>query len=130
MSGRKTDIKDSEWLADLLPPSFITPIRPAPNRALRYRKSLVQSRTQEINRLHKVLESASITLAAVATDILGKSSRSMLKTIAAVASSSPALAKFALRLLRKKLPQLCEALQGQVKPHHRLLLTAFSDMSR
>lgn len=56
MSGRKSDIKDSEWLADLLRPSFIPPIRPALNRVLHYRTPLVQSGTQEINRLHKVLE--------------------------------------------------------------------------
>lgn len=90
MSGRKSDIKDSEWLADLLRHGllrhgFIPPIRLAPNRALCYRTSLMQSRTQGINRLHKVLESASIMLAAVATDIdiLGKSGRSMHKAIAA-----------------------------------------------
>src|SRR5690349_16106989 len=76
--GRKTDVKDSEWLADLLRHGLLEPsfIPPAPIRELReltrYRKTLVQQRVHEANRLQKVLESANLKLAAVATDVLGK----------------------------------------------------------
>jgi transposase len=109
----------------LLRPSFIPP---APIRALRellrYRKSLVQSRTQQVNRLHKVLETANIKLGMGASDILGKSAQAMLKAIAAGDDDATGRAQFALCSLRKKLPQLRAALQGRVKPHHRLLLAA------
>lgn len=83
--GRKTDVKDSEWLADLLRHGLLKAsfIPPQPIRALReltrYRKTLVQERAQEVNRLHKVLESANLTLGAVATDVLGASGRDMLR---------------------------------------------------
>lgn len=77
--GRKTDVKDSEWIADLLRHGLLRPsfVPPKPIRELReltrYRKTLVQERAQEVNRLHKVLEGANLKLAAVATDVLGKS---------------------------------------------------------
>jgi transposase len=127
--GHKTDVKDSEWIADLLRHGLLRPsfIPPAPVRELRdlmrYRKTLVQERTQEINRLHKVLESANIKLAAVATDVMGKSGRAMLSALSAGEEDADVLAELALRSLRKKLPQLRRALEGRVKPHHRLLIT-------
>lgn len=108
----------------LLRASFIPP---APIRALRelvrYRKTLVQQRTQEVNRLHKVLEAATIKLAAVATDVLGMSGRDMLAAIIAGEEDAAALADLARRSLRKKLPALREALTGRVQAHHRILLT-------
>jgi len=85
--GRKTDVKDSEWLADLLrhgllKASFIPPVPVQELRDLTgYRKTLVQKRAQEVNRLHKVLETANVKLASVATDVLGKSWRDMLVAI-------------------------------------------------
>lgn len=83
--GHKTDVKDAEWLADLLRHGLLKAsfIPPAPIRAwrelTRYRKSLVQERAQEVNRFHKVLETATIKLASVATDVLGKSGRDRLE---------------------------------------------------
>ncbi len=126
--GRKTDIKDSEWLADLLRHGLLKAsfIPPAPVRELRdltrYRKTLVQERAQEVNRLHKVLETANVKLTAVATDVLGKSGRAMLEALVKGATDPEILAELARGRLRQKLPQLQEALDGRVEPHHRLLL--------
>ncbi len=126
--GRKTDVKDAEWLADLLAHGLLQPsfIPPAPVRALRelmrYRTSLVQARTQEINRVHKVLELGNIKLAAVATDVLGKSGRAMLNGLVAGDHDPEALAELARGRLRAKLPALQQALEGRLLPHHRLLL--------
>jgi transposase len=126
--GRKTDIKDSEWLADLLRHGLLQPsfIPPKPIRELRdltrYRKSLVGERTQEVNRLQKFLEGANIKLASVVTDILGKSGRAMLSALVAGESEAEALAELARGSLRKKIPQLQRALTGLVQPHHRFLV--------
>jgi transposase len=129
LPGRKTDTKDSEWLADLLRHgllrgSFIPPAAIRELRELtRYRKTLVQERSREANRVQKLLEGANIKLAAVATNVLGVSGRQMLDAIIAGEEDPAALAEFARASLRKKLPQLRQALEGRVKPHHRLLLT-------
>jgi transposase len=126
--GRKTDIKDGEWLADLLRHGLLKAsfIPPAPIRELReltrYRKSLVEERTQEINRLHKVLESANLKLTAVVTDVLGVSARSMLEAVCQGEDDVEVLAVLAKGRLRAKLPQLRQALEGRVHPHHRFLL--------
>lgn len=126
--GRKTDIKDSEWLADflrhgLLKASFIPP---QPIRVLRelsrYRSSLLQERAQEGNRLQKTLEGANIKLAAVATDVLGKSGRDMIQALIDATTDATLLAELARGLLGKKLPHLQEALLGRVQPHHQTLL--------
>jgi len=126
--GRKTDVKDAEWLADLhrhglLQASFIPP---KPVRALRdltrYRKTLVQERAQEVNRLQKVLEGANIKLASVATDVLGKSGREMLEALVGGEQDAQALSDLARGCLRGKLPDLRRALEGRVQPHHRFLL--------
>ncbi|MFL5627575.1 MAG: IS110 family transposase [Ktedonobacteraceae bacterium] len=126
--GRKTDVKDSEWLADLLrhgllKASFI-PTKPTRDLRdlVRYRKTLVYERAQEVNRLQKVLETANIKLASVVSDVLGKSGRSMLAALIEGVSDAEALAKLARGSLRSQLPQLQEALQGQVELHHRVLL--------
>jgi transposase len=126
--GRKTDVKDSEWLADLLRHGLLKAsfIPPEPIRELReltrYRKTLVQARAQEVNRLHKVLESANLKLGAVATDVLGASGRDMLAAILAGEADATALAELARGRLRAKLPQLRQALEGRVTAQHRLLI--------
>jgi transposase len=125
----RVDHLGREWLADLLPHgllrgSFLPPAAIRELRDLtRYRKTLAQERSQEANRVQKLLEGADIKLAAVATNVLGVSGRQMLDAVIAGEEDPAALAEFARASLRKKLPQLRQALEGRVKPHHRLLLT-------
>jgi transposase len=127
--GRKTDVKDSQWLADLLRHGLLKPsfIPPKPVRELRdlmrYRKTMVHERADEINRVQKVLETANIKLSSVATDVLGKSGRDMLDAILGGQNDPDVLAQLARGRLRAKLPDLRQALEGRVQPHHRLLLT-------
>lgn len=131
--GHKTDIKDSQWLADLLRHGLLKAsfIPPKPIRDLRdlvrYRKTLVQQRADEINRLQKVLETANIKLTSVASDVLGKSGRDMLEAMLAGVSDADTLAELARGRLRAKLPQLREALEGRVDGTHRLLLRHLLD---
>ncbi len=126
--GRKTDMKDSEWLADLLRHGLLKAsfIPPQPIRVLRelsrYRTSLLQERSQEVNRLQKTLEGANIKLAPVATDVLGVSGRDMIEALIRGTTDPEVLAKLARGRLRQKLPQLQEALLGRVQPHHQILL--------
>jgi transposase len=126
--GRKTDVKDSEWIADLLRHGLLQPsfIPPKPIRELReltrYRKTLVQERADVVNRIQKVLETANIKLASVASDVLGKSGRAMLDAIVNGEEDPATLAELARRGLRRKLPELQQALKGRVEAHHRFLL--------
>lgn len=126
--GRKTDVKDSEWIAELLQhgllkASFIPPQSQRDWRDLtRYRTSLVQERVRIVNRLQKVLEDANLKLAGVATDVMGKSGRAMLEAILTGATDPEQLAELAKGRLRNKLPQLKQALNGRVREHHRFLL--------
>jgi transposase len=126
--GRKTDVKDSEWLADLLRHGLLKGsfIPPAPIRELReltrYRQSLIRERTREVNRLHKVLESANIKLGAVASDVMGVSGRQMLEALLGGEQDPAVLAELARGRLRQKLPALRQALEGRVQPHHLVLL--------
>jgi transposase len=129
--GRKTDVKDAEWLADLLRHGLLRAscIPPAPVRALRdlrdltrYRQTLIHARTQEVNRLHKLLESANLKLGAVASDVLGKSGREMLEAILAGEQRPETLADLARGRLRAKLPQLRQALVGRVQAQHHMLI--------
>jgi len=126
--GRKTDVRDAAWLADLLRHGLLRAsfIPPAPIRELReltrYRKTLVQERVAEVNRLHKVLEAANLKLASVASDVLGVSGRDMLAALLAGAQDPDALAELARGQLRAKLPDLRRALVGRVKPHHLVLI--------
>jgi transposase len=126
--GHKTDVKDSEWLADLLrhgllQPSFIPPRPIGELRELtRYRKTLVQERQQQLNRLHKVLESANIKLGAVASDVLGVSGRDRLSALLRGEQDPETLAEVARGRLRAKLPALRLALEGRVTAPHRVLL--------
>lgn len=126
--GRKTDAKDSEWLAELmlhglLKPSFVPP---KPQRALRdvtrYRTVVIQEHTRMVNRVQKLLEGANIKLASVATDIMGVSARAMLAEIAAGQTDATLMANLARGRLRNKIPELKKALTGFVEPHHRFLL--------
>ncbi len=131
--GHKTDIKDSEWIADLLRHGLLKAsfIPPKPIRdlrdLLRHRKCLVQQRAQAINRVQKVLETANIKLSSVASDVLGKSGRDMLEAMIAGVSDAENLAELARGRLRAKLPALREALNGRVEPTHRLLLRSLLD---
>jgi transposase len=127
--GRKTDIKDSQWLADLLRHGLLQAsfIPPAPIRELRdltrYRKTLVQERAQEVNRLQKVLETANLKLASVVTDVLGKSGRLMLDALLEGERDPEVLAELARGSLRGKLPALRQALDGRLQPHHQVLIS-------
>jgi transposase len=126
--GRKTDVKDAEWLADLLRHGLLKPsfIPPAPVRELReltrYRKTLVQARTDEINRLQKALEGANVKLTLVVSDVLGVSARSMLAALLGGEQDPAILAELARGRLRTKLTALRRALDGRVKPHHLVLI--------
>jgi len=127
--GRKTDVRDAEWIADLLQHGLLKGsfIPPTPQRELReltrHRTSLVQDRARVVNRLQKVLEDTNIKLGDVATDILGKSARAMLEAMLAGQTDPKVLAQLARGRLRSKIPELEQALVGVVKPHHRFLLT-------
>jgi transposase len=127
--GRKTDAKDSEWLAELLAFGLVKAsfVPPPPQRQLRelsrHRYNFVRERVNLVNRLQKTLESANIKLASVASDVLGKSGRAMLEALVAGSTDSQALAELALGKLRSKREQLARALEGRVGPHHRFILS-------
>jgi transposase len=126
--GRKTDVRDSEWIADLLQHGLLRAsfVPPRPQRELRelvrYRTTLVRERAAEVNRLQKTLEGANIKLAAVATDITGKSGRAILAALVAGTTAPATLAELAQGRLRAKLAQLERALVGRMAPHQRFLL--------
>jgi transposase len=126
--GRKTDVRDAEWIADLLRHGLIRGSF-VPERAqrelrelVRYRTSLLQERSAEINRLQKSLEGANIKLAAVATDIRGKSSREILAALIGGATDAAVMAGLARGKLRAKLPQLQQALAGSFGSHQCFLV--------
>jgi transposase len=127
--GRKTDVKDAAWLAELLQhgllrASFIPPVAQRELRDLtRYRSTFIQERVTLINRVQKLLEDANIKLAAVASDIMGVSGRAMLAALVAGHTDPHALADLAKGRLRSKREPLAKALEGRVKPHHRFVLT-------
>ncbi len=126
--GRKSDIRDCQWIAQLLQHgllkgSFIPPRAQRELRDLtRHRTQLVEEKTRTVNRLHKVLEDANIKLASVATDILGVSGRAMLEALMEGQEDPVKLADFAQRQLRGKIPELEKALEGHLTEHHRFLL--------
>jgi len=131
--GRKTDVKDAEWIADLLQHgllhgSFVPSQSIRDLRDLtRYRAILTQETAEIANRIQKVLEDANIKLAAVATDVLGVSGTRMLEAIIAGENDSEALAQMAVRRLRAKMEHLRLALQGKIRDHHRFLLRKLLD---
>lgn len=126
--GRKTDVRDAEWIADLLHHGLLKGsfIPPAPQRELRdltrYRSSLVQERARAVNRLQKTLEDTHLKLGDVATDIMGKSARAMLEALLAGQTDPAVLANVARGRLKAKRAELERALTGVLKPHHRFLL--------
>jgi transposase len=126
--GRKTDVKDAEWIADLLCHGLLRSsfVPPKPIRELRdlmrYRRKLVESQAAERNRLLKVLETANIKLANVATDVFGMSGRLMLRALIEGKATPQEMAELAKGLLRKKIPELQLALEGKLEKHHRFLL--------
>jgi transposase len=126
--GRKTDVKDSEWLAQLLecgllrgslvPPAAIRDLRDL----TRYRKKQIEDRAQEVNRLYRVLEEAGVKLASVMTDVMGRSGRAMLDALLGGTTDPTVLAELARGRLRPKIPALRQALQGQFRSHHAFLI--------
>jgi len=126
--GRKTDVKDAEWLADLLCHGLLRSsfVPPKPIRELRdltrYRRKLVEAQTAERNRLLKVLESANIKLASVATDVFGVSGRLMLRALIEGVATPEEMSELAKGTLRRKIARLQPALEGNLEPHHRFLL--------
>jgi transposase len=126
--GRKTDVKDTEWIAELLAHGLLRPsfVPPPPQRALRdltrQRTHLIRERASEVNRLQKVLEWANIKLASVVTDISGVSARAMLQALVAGQTDVSALAQLAKGRLRSKLPELEQALRGTLLEHHAFLI--------
>lgn len=127
--GPKTDVKDAEWLADLLRHGLLGGEQRVPERAhrelrelVRYRKSLVEERTRELNRIEKVLEGANIKLSAVASTMAGKGVRDMLRGLAAAETDAPDLADLARGRMRSKKAELARALQGTIGPHQRFML--------
>jgi transposase len=128
LPGRKTDVADAAWLAELLEHGLLRGsfVPPAPIRELRdltrYRKRLVQAHTAECQRIHKTLEDASIRLGSVAADVLGVSGRAMLRALLAGERDPKVLAGLARGRLRSKLPELRQALRGRFSAHHALLL--------
>lgn len=133
--GRKTDVRDSEWLADLLrhgllKGSFIPRRDIRDLRELtRYRQGLIRDQTALANRLQKVLEMGNVKLGQVATDVLGVSGRRMLRALVAGVTDSEQLADLALGTMGRKLPTLQLALQGQLTPAQRYVLKELLDCS-
>jgi transposase len=128
LPGRKTDVGDAAWLAELLEHgllrgSFVPPAAIRQLRDLtRYRKRLIQAHNAECQRIQKTLEDAGIKLDSVASDILGVSGRAMLKALVAGERDPMVLAELAKGRLRQKLPQLRQALRGRFSDHHGLLV--------
>ena len=126
--GRKTDVKDSEWIADLLrhgllPASFVPDRDQRELRELtRYRTSLVQERAAEVNRIQKTLEGANLKLGSVASDVLGVSGRAMLRALVEGSTDPSKLADLAKGRLQDKRPALERALAGRLRAHQRFLL--------
>ena len=126
--GRKTDVKDSEWIADLLAHGLLKSsfIPPEPIRDLRdlvrYRKSLTDERVRAVNRLQKILESSNIKLGSVATDVMGVSGRAMSEALAKGSTDPEVLADLARGRLRQKLAALRQTLDGRFRSHHQLLV--------
>src|SRR5581483_1478166 len=126
--GRKTDVKDCEWLAQLLQHGLLRGsfIPPKPVREMRdltrHRAKLTDQQTAVANRIHKVLQDANIKLSSVASDVLGVSGRAMIESLIGGESDPKKLAGLARKQLRGKIPQLEIALEGRVTEHHRFQL--------
>ena len=127
--GRKTDVTDAEWIADLLrhgllSASFIPPVGQRELRELtRYRSTFIKERATLVNRVQKVLESANIKLASVASNVVGVSGRAILDAIIAGTATPEEMAELSKGRLRSKREELSHALEGRVKPYHQFVLT-------
>jgi transposase len=128
--GRKTDVKDAEWIADLLRHgllrgSYVPDRNQRELRELvRYRRSLTQERARVVNRIQKVLEGANIKLSSVATDVVGVTGRAMLKAISEGANDPEELMHMVKGRLNKKKAALKEAMTGLIGPHQRMMLSS------
>jgi transposase len=126
--GRKSDVQDSAWLAQLLECGLLrgSLVPPAPIRDLRdltrYRKKQIEDRAREVNRLTKVLEEAGLKLASVLSDVLGRSGRLILDALLGGTTEASVLAELARGRLRAKIPALRLALQAQFRPHQAFLI--------
>lgn len=126
--GRKTDVKDAEWIAQLVEHGLVRPsfVPPKPIRELRnltrYRKAQIEERVREAQRLDKILQDAGVKLSSVATNILGVSGRAMLKALVEGTTDPGVLAELARGRLRAKIPALKEALTGRFGSHHALIV--------
>lgn len=130
LPGRKTDVADAIWGASLLEHGLVRPsfIPPEPFRALRdltrYRKSVIEERARESQRLHKILEDAGVKLSSVASSVLTKSGREMIDALIAGQRNPEVLAEMAKGRMRSKIPQLQDAMAGRFNEHHALLCRA------
>ena len=133
LPGRKTDVSDAAWLAQLLEcgllrGSFVpTPVMARLRDLTRYAKKLTEERTREIQRVQRVLEDAGIKLDSVASDVMGKSARAMLEALIAGERDPAVLADFAQTRMRLKIPELRLALEGGFSAHHALMLRTLLD---
>ena len=133
LPGRKTDVSDAGWLAQLhehglLRSSFVPPVAIRELRDLtRYRKRLIQTHTSETQRVQKVLEDAGIKLDSVASEVLGVSGRAMISALIAGERDPDVLADLAKGRLRIKVPMLREALRGRFRQHHAVMLGHIMD---
>lgn len=126
--GRKTDVKDAEWIADLLRHGLLAPSY-VPDREqrelrelIRYRRSMIEERAREANRVQKILEGANIKFGSVASNVLGASGRDILQRLAEGEDDPAALADLARGRLRDKREELIAALTGLIQPHQRYML--------
>jgi transposase len=132
--GRKTDVSDAAWLADLGAHGLLRAslVPPPPIRRLRdltrARTDLNRNRVRQIHRLEKILQDAGIKLSSVATDIMGQSSRAMLEALIEGKTDPAAMADLAKRRMRSKIPALTEALTGRFTPHHGSLIRMHLDL--
>ena len=131
--GRKTDVKDCRWLAQLMQCGLLRPSL-VPDRTrrelrdlTRHRTKLVGERATIVNRIHKTLEDTNIKLASVATDIMGKSGKDMIRALISGKTNAQEIAELARRGLRRKIPELCLALEGHLTDHHKFVLTQLMD---
>lgn len=131
--GRKTDMADAEWLADVVAHGMVRPsfVPPPPIRELReitrYRKTQIDVRASEIQRLEKVLQDAGIKLSSVASKVLTKSGRAMVEALIAGENDPEVLADLALRRMRSKIEELTEAMEGMFGPHHAVVCRQILD---
>jgi transposase len=127
--GRKTDMQDAAWIAQLVEHGLVKPsfVPPKPIRELRnlarYRKAQIEERTRESQRLDKILQDAGIKLSSVASDIRGVSGKTILAALVAGETDGQRLAELAKGQLRKKLPALEASLQGRFSRHHALIVS-------